>query len=93
MVAYLPEYVDQINQQQLSFTEAMLTLTSTELEWNQEQSIERIVKRHTFRRKKTLKGFDFDFQPSINQEEVVGFSRFGVLEKNENLIFIGSQGR
>lgn len=92
MVAYLPEYVDQINQQQLSFTEAMLTLTSTELEWNQEQAIERIVKRAHFPQKKTLKGFDFNFQPSINQQEVVGFQDLAFLEKNENLIFIGSPG-
>lgn len=92
MVAYLPEYVDQINQQQLSFTEAMLTLTNTELKWNQEQEIERIVKRALFPQVKTLKGFDFNFQPSINQQEVIGFQYLAFLEKNENLIFIGSPG-
>lgn len=29
MHAYLPDYIDQINAQQLSFTDAMLTLTTT----------------------------------------------------------------
>ncbi|WP_260341194.1 ATP-binding protein [Lacticaseibacillus paracasei] len=31
MNAYLPEYIDQINSQQLSFTEALLDLTEREL--------------------------------------------------------------
>lgn len=35
MSAYLPEYLDQINGKQLSFTEAMLNLTKAELDWRQ----------------------------------------------------------
>lgn len=92
MAAYLPEYIDQINQQQLPFTEAMLALTNAEMDWNQEQQVARVVKRARFPQAKTLKGFDFKFQPSINQQEVIGFQDLAFLEKNENLIFIGSPG-
>lgn len=92
MRAYLPDYVDQINSEQLSFTEAMLTLTNTELAWRQDQHVSRVVERARFPQAKTLKSFDFDFQPSLNRQEVIGFQDLAFLEKHENLIFIGSPG-
>ena len=35
---------------------------------------------------------DFDFQPSINREEIYGLERLDFLENKENVIFIGSPG-
>ena len=92
MHAYLPEYIDQINAQQLSFTDAMLSLTTAELNWQSDQEIERIVRRARFPQQKTLKAFDFDFQPNINKQEVLGFQDLAFMEKRENLVFIGSPG-
>lgn len=90
--AYLPEYIDQINSQQTSFTEAMLNLTNKELAWREDRQVERVIERARFPQEKTLKGFDFDFQPSINRQEVTGFQDLAFLEKRENLILIGSPG-
>ncbi len=92
MHAYLSEYIDQINAQQLSFTDAMLSLTTAELNWQSDQEIERIVRRARFPQQKTLKAFDFDFQPNINKQEVLGFQDLAFMEKRENLVFIGSPG-
>ena len=33
MKAYLPNYIDQINSEQLSFTQALLRLTELEMDW------------------------------------------------------------
>lgn len=92
MHAYLSEYIDQINAQQLSFTDAMLSLTTAELNWQSDQEIERIVRRARFPQQKTLKAFDFDFQPNINKQEVLVFQDLAFMEKRENLVFIGSPG-
>ena len=43
-------------------------------------------------RMKTLDDFDFEFQPSINREEIYGLERLDFLENKENVIFIGSPG-
>lgn len=90
--AYLPEYIDQINGQQLSFTDAMLTLTEAELRWKTEQQTRQRIKHARFPQEKTLKAFDFNFQPNINKQEVVGFQDLAFIEKQENLVFIGSPG-
>lgn len=92
MQTYLPEYLDQINSQQLSFTEAMITLTETELTWRAEGQTQRIIERARFPQQKSLKTFDFDFQPSINRQEIYSFRDLAFLEQHENLIFIGSPG-
>ena len=92
MSAYLPEYLDQINGKQLSFTEAMLNLTKAELDWRQGEHVDRIIKRARFPQVKLLKAFDFDFQPSVNRQLVMSFQDLAFLEKHENLIFIGSPG-
>ncbi|WP_125689344.1 IS21-like element helper ATPase IstB [Levilactobacillus fujinensis] len=92
MHAYLPDFLDQINEQELSFTEAMLKLTNVELEWQEQRQVQRIVERARFPQNKYLRTFDFSFQPSINQQKIKSFSDLAFLEKQENLVFIGSPG-
>ena len=45
-----------------------------------------------FPQEKTLTVFDFDFQPNINKQEVLVFQGLAFMEKQENLVFIGSPG-
>ena len=92
MHAYLPDYIDQIEAQQLSFTDAMLSLTSAELNWRADNHIQKNIERARFPQEKTLKIFDFDFQPNINRQEVIGFENLAFMDKQENLVFIGSPG-
>ena len=92
MQAYLPEYIDELNRQQVTFTDAMLKLTEVELAWQDSLQIQRIIKRAHFPQEKSFKTFDFNFQPSINQQQIIGFQDLAFMEKNENLVFIGSPG-
>lgn len=78
--AYLPKYIDQLNRQELSFTEAMLTLTEAELKWGQESDIRQTIKRAKFPKLKSIRDFDFDFQPSINRQGVLAFQRLSLHE-------------
>lgn len=91
MTTYLPDYIDQINTQQLSFTDAMRNLTAVELKREAELEIQKRISRAHFLQEKTLKGFDFCFQPNINRQEVTGFQDLAFMEK-KNLVFIGIPG-
>lgn len=71
--SYLPEYIDQINEQQLSFTTAMLKLTELEINYQNQLHTQKKIKRARFPQQKSLKNFDFEFQPTINRQEIVGF--------------------
>lgn len=90
MHAYLPDFLDQINDQELSFSESLLKLTSVELEWRGQRQVQRIVERARFPQNKSLKTFDFSFPSSINQQKIKSFGDLAFLEKQENLVFIGS---
>lgn len=70
----------------------MFQLTNVELEWQEYRQVKRIVERARFPQEKSLRAFDFSFQTSINQQQVMGFSDLAFLEKQENLVFIGSLG-
>ena len=41
---------------------------------------------------KELKDYDFGFQPSVNEQEMRELASLGFLEKNENIVFLGSSG-
>lgn len=62
------------------------------LAFQNEQKIERVIKRARFPKRTTLDGFDFDFQPSINKKEILDLKYLGFLEKKEKLIFMGNPG-
>lgn len=51
-----------------------------------------MVKVAGFPHFKELKEFDFDFQESINKEQIIDFTSHRFIYKNENIIFMGTSG-
>jgi DNA replication protein DnaC len=92
MREYVPNYIDVANKKDISLTEALLELTKKEVEFQNNQKVERIIKRARFPKRTSLEEFDFSFQPSINKKEIVDLKHLAFMEKNENLVFIGSPG-
>lgn len=92
MREYVPNYIDIVNEQDIPFTEVLLTLTNQELAYQDKQKVERVIKRARFPKRTTLEVFDFDFQPSINKKEILDLKSLSFIDKNENLIFIGNPG-
>ena len=41
---------------------------------------------------RTLDGFDFSFQPSIEREQIDALHDLGFLERAENVVFLGPPG-
>ena len=92
MAAAIADYRQQVNDGQISFSEALLELTDKEIAHQQQESLKRRIKRARFPIIKRLNEFDYQFQPSINQQQIAEFATMSFLDNQENIIFIGSPG-
>lgn len=88
----LEEYLRKIETKDLSVVGALCELTDIERKLKEERAIHGCVKVANFPFLKTLSDFDFQFQPSINRDEIFGFARLQFIEEKENILFIGSPG-
>lgn len=88
----LEEYLKKIEKKELSVVGALCQLTDIEMELKKERAVQGCVKVANFPFFKTLSDFDFEFQPSINKEEMTRYERLEFLDHQENLLFIGSPG-
>lgn len=85
-------HLDNILDSNLSLLEGLLKLTDYETEIKRENVRNAMVKVAHFPHYKTLKDFDFEFQPNINQNQLMNLSGLGFIEKKENILFLGNSG-
>ena len=57
-----------------------------------QESLKRIIKRARFPIVKRLSDFNYQFQPSVNRQQIDEFATMSFLDNQENIIFIGSPG-
>ncbi|MCR3761955.1 IS21-like element helper ATPase IstB, partial [Clostridium felsineum] len=84
--------IDFTTKNNLSFTEALIKLTSYEIDYKEANMIKSMVKVGAFPHHKEINDFDFDFQPSINRDEISDFLTLRFLQAQENIVFLGSSG-
>ncbi len=89
---YLPNFIDEISNNNLSFTEAMFKLTEKEVEFRDERASKIQISVSAFPFEKTLEDFDFGFQPSVNKQQLLDLESLGFVERKENILFFGSSG-
>lgn len=75
--------------EELGFLESYLNLVIAN---KKARSIEMLQKCSKIPVIKSLKDFDFSFQPSINEGQIRSFATLGFMNKGENIIFIGDPG-
>ena len=85
-------HLDHILDSNISLLEGLLKLTDYEIEIKRENVLNAMVKVAHFPHYKTLKDFDFEFQPNINQNQLMNLSGLGFIEKKENILFLGNSG-
>ncbi len=85
-------YIDLVNKKEKTLVDALYELTSTELEYKDDNAKNALIKVAGFPYNKTLEDFDFTFQPSINKEEIMDLKNLRFLTNNENILLIGSPG-
>ncbi|MGG7621549.1 IS21-like element helper ATPase IstB [Bacillus coreaensis] len=92
MILHLNEVVDFGVQNQLSFIDTLIKLTNYEIDVREQNMIQSMVKVAGFPHLKEIKDFDFTFQTSVNQQQILDFLTLRFIEMNENIVFLGPSG-
>lgn len=88
----LPEYLDTIVQENISFVEALNHLMTEEINARNERQKENRLRKANLPLKKTINDFDFGFQPKINRTEILDLCTLRFMDTNNNILFIGNSG-
>jgi len=92
LIDVLDETIDFVNLNKLSFLEGLLKLTESQVERKNINLMNHAVKMAGFPHYRDIKDFDFNFQPSINKNEIMDYLSLRFIQKSENLIFYGNSG-
>lgn len=66
----LPEHLENIKKEPPHLINALYDLIQEKIKTQTQQASEALIRTAAFLFKKTLEDFDFDFQPSINKNEI-----------------------
>lgn len=88
---FYPSYIENISKDK-SITDILYELTSKEIEYRGDRASQVQVQISAFPYKKEMSDFDFDYQPSINKNEILELNTLGFLDRHENVLFLGPSG-
>ena len=86
----LPEYLESIKKEPPHIVDSLYKLTKEEIKHQTQQASEALIRTAAFPFKKTLEDFDFDFQPSINKDEIYDLATLRFVEDKSNILFVGN---
>jgi DNA replication protein DnaC len=92
MINHLDETIDFMTINQLPFVDTLVKLTDYEIDMKEINMVRSMVKVGAFPHMKEVKDFDFNFQPSINKQQILDFTTLRFIELKENIIFLGPSG-
>ena len=92
MKEYYPNYVETATKKNKTLTESLLELTNKEIEYRDERASQIQITVSAFPYRKEIEDFDFDYQPSINKQEILELNNLGFLSRHENILFVGPSG-
>lgn len=84
--------MEYVNKNNLNFIDGFLYFTEAQVEQKKENLIRHSVCMAGFPKIKSLAEFEFDYQPSINKEQIYDLNSLRFIEKRENIVFYGSSG-
>lgn len=73
-------------------SEAIENLLTAQIQLRNNRRLQAAMRSSRLPAVKTLRGFDFSFQPSIRREQMESLHELGFLERKENVIFLGPPG-
>ncbi|ELA82020.1 TPA: ATP-binding protein [Enterococcus faecium] len=88
----LPEYLDTIIKENMSFVDALSELAQKELAFRKEERDSLRLQRANLPFQKRVIDFDFNFQPQINKSEILDLCSLRFMDTADNLLFIGNSG-
>lgn len=91
-LAVIDDTINYVSKNNLSFIDGFLYFTEQQVEKKKINLVNHSVKMAGFPKIKSLAEFDFDYQPSINKEQIQDFNSLRFIDRKENLIFYGNSG-
>lgn len=88
----LSNELDNISKNKITFLEGLNDLLKKEVKHREISRANINIKVAHFPYIKTINEFDFDYQPSINKEELKDLATLRFIEENKNILFLGSPG-
>ncbi|MEC3034866.1 ATP-binding protein, partial [Bacillus thuringiensis] len=88
----LGDVVDLSINKEVSVVDTLVKLTNYEMDVREQNMIHSMVKMGAFPHRKEVDEFDFEFQPSINKQQILDFISLRFLEQQENIVFLGPSG-
>lgn len=82
----------QAIEEKLSHVEFLQRLLEDEVERRAQKQLQLRLRRATFDLEKTVEGFDFAFNPSVNRQQVFDLATCQFVERHENVLIQGPAG-
>lgn len=83
---------EQAIKEKLSYIEFLELLVDDEFSNRRDNSLKKRTQKAKFSDFKTLEQYDFNFQPSLNRQEIYNLGTCEYIRKKENIVFIGPPG-
>ena len=84
--------IDYVTLNNLSFIDGFLYFTEAQVEKKSINIINHAVRMAGFPSIKKLEEFDFEYQPSINKNQIEELNSLRFIERKENVVFYGNSG-
>jgi DNA replication protein DnaC len=88
----LEHVVQQLERGQLSAIEAIETLLAEEITIRESRRVKAALQMARLATIKTLSGFDFSFQPSLDRNRILALAQLDFIDRHEVVHFIGQSG-
>lgn len=88
----IDNYLEKAIHEKKNIVEILDHILVEEAKSKKSRAVENQIKMSGFPFKKTLDMFDFDFQPSINKEQLMELATMRFVENKENVVFLGTPG-
>lgn len=88
----LDTYITAVNNGDKSIIDALYELVKLEQDYKQQRAMNACVHVANFPFFKEMTDFDFQFQPSVNKQQMLDLESLRFIDKQENIIFVGSSG-
>lgn len=88
----IDNYLEQAIHEKKNVVDILDHILAEEAKSKKSRAVENQIKMSGFPYKKTLEMFDFDFQPSINKEQMMELATMRFVENKENVVFLGTPG-
>lgn len=92
MASMLPVRLQEATARELSYLEFLSLLVEDELSRRRDRLLERRLKAARLPEMKTLDGFQFDFNPSINRKQIRELTAARFVFERENVLLVGPPG-